>query len=212
MKTTIFRWFIAALALNLLNILELQANSDSVEIRIHFLHGSKPKREFRKAEDRWFGGMLGGHAGVEYEPNKILNFLPRARFHIFSKRSIINSRFAIHDTVSFYGILGGDPATNKKTIITLKISAKQKAKLDSVAKAYLERSPYDYAFFGMRCGAATYDVLAQSGIVYKYKFSRTWKKFFYPRKVRWPLEHYARLKGFKIIKREGSKKRKWERD
>jgi hypothetical protein len=212
MKTTIFRWFIAVLALTILNINVLYANSDSVEIRIHFLHGSKPKREFRKTEDRWFGGILGGHAGVEYEPNKILNFLPRARFHVFSKQTIINSRFAIHDTISFYGILGGNPETNKKTIVTIKVSAKQKEKLDSVAKAYLERSPYDYAFFGMRCGAAAYDVLAQSGIVHKYSFTRTWRKFFYPRKVRRRLEHYARLKGFKVTKHEGSKKRKWEKD
>lgn len=209
MRTTFFKWCIAVFAFTAFNI---KANSDSVEIRVHFLHGSKPKREFRKTEDRWFGGLLGGHAGVEYSPNKILNFLPRARFHVFAKKSIINSRFAIHDTVSFYGILGGDPSENKKTIITLKISAKQKEKLDSVAKAYLERSPYDYAFFGMRCGAAAYDVLAQAGIVYKYSFRKTWRKIFYPRKLRHRLEHYAKRKGFKIFKQEGSKNKKWERD
>jgi hypothetical protein len=208
----ILHWFVAVLALTIFNIHILHANSDSIEIRVHFLHGSKPKREFKKTEDRWFGGILGGHAGIEYEPNKILNFLPRARFHIFSKKNIINSHFVIHDTISFYGILGGDPETNKKTIITLKISAKQKEKLDSVAKVYLERSPYDYAFFGMRCGAAAYDVLAQSDIVYKYSFARTWKKFFYPRKTRRRVEYYARKMNFKIVKRAGSSKRKWEKD
>jgi hypothetical protein len=210
MRTTFFKWRFA-IALFIFSG-TLNANSDSVEIRVHFLHGSKPKREFKKTEDRWFGGLLGGHAGLEYEANKILNFLPRARFHVCSKKQIINSRFAIHDTISFYGILGGEPASNKKTIITLKISAQQKAKLDSVAKAYLERSPYDYAFFGMRCGAAAYDVLAQADIVHKHSFNKTWRKIFYPRKLRHRLEHYARSKGFKIAKYGGSSKRKWERD
>lgn len=210
MRTTFFKWRFAMACIIISNI--TYANSDSVEIRVHFLHGSKPKREFRKTEDRWFGGILGGHAGVEYEPNKIINFLPRARFHIFNKKNIINSRFAIHDTVFFYGIVGGDYASNKRTIVTLKISAEQKVKLDSIANVYLERSPYDYAFFGMRCGAAASDVLAQSGIIHKYSFGKTWRRTFYPRKLRRRLEHYARCKGFKIAKQEGSAARKWEKD
>jgi hypothetical protein len=48
--------------------------------------------------------------------------------------------------------------------------------------------------------------------VHKYSFTHTWRKFFYPRKVRRRLEYYAREMGFRVVKREGSKKRKWERD
>lgn len=212
MKTTFFRWFIAILALTTIDIQFIYSNSDSTEIRIHFLHGSRPKRQFKKTEQRWFGGILGGHAGVETNTNTILNFLPSSTVHVFNSKKEINSRFAVHDTLSFYRILGGNWTTNKKTIITLKISAKQKIKLDSVALAYLTKSNYDYAFFGMRCGAAAYDILAQVGIVHKYSFKRTWRKFFYPRKVRRYLERYAKSNGFKIIKQKGSNKRKWERD
>ncbi|MCE3228904.1 MAG: hypothetical protein K0S32_3455 [Bacteroidetes bacterium] len=211
MKTIISRCVIASI-LYLLFIPPLKANSDSVDIRVHFLHGSKPKKKYRFEEDRWFGGVLGGHAGIEYEPNKIVNFQPKSRFHIFHKKGIINSKFSIHDTLSFYEILGGKHNQVKKTIITIRISAKQKLKLDSVVKAYTERSPYDYAFFGMRCGAAAYDILAQIGVVYKYSYGKTWRKIFYPRKLRRKLEWFSKICGHKVRKVEGSTKRIWEED
>lgn len=186
--------------------------NDSILIRVHFLHGSKPKRAFKETEDKWFGGLLGGHAGIEYEPNKVLNFQPKSRFHLFSNRSIINSKFSIHDTISFYEILGGNYDSVKKTIIYIKISSTQKTKLDSIVKAYMKRSPYDYAFFGMRCGAAAYDVLAQIDIVRPLSFKKTWRRIFYPRRLRRRLEALANINHYKVVKYEGSIRRKWEKD
>ena len=211
MKTIYSRWLIAALAWAISACSSLKANSDSITIRIHFLHGSKPKFKYRYQEDRWFGGVLGGHA-VEYESNKILNFQPKGRFLLFSHRRLINSRFSIHDTISFYGILGGEYPSVKKTIISIRISAQQKLKLDSIVSVYTKRSPYDYAFLGMRCGAATYDMLAEAEQVRRYTFSKTWQRFFYPRKVRRHLEKIAAQKGYHIWKTEGSNKRVWEKD
>lgn len=212
MKTLYWRFIIAVLITAILKSQSLVAQSDSVLIKAHFLHGSKPKFKFRHEEDRWFGGILGGHAGIEYEPNKIINFQPKARFHVFTHPSFINSRFGIHDTLSFYEILGGKYSSVKKTTITIRISAKQKEKLDSVVLAYATRSPYDYAFFGMRCGAATYDLLAQAGVVKSYSFSKTWSKLFYPRKTRRRLERLAHRKGYVIQKMPGTEKRIWEKD
>lgn len=189
----------------------IAAEKDSVAIRVHFLHGSKPKHQYRFTEDRWFGGVLGGHAGIEFAPNQVLNFLPRARFHIFAKPRLINSRFAVHDTVSFYHILGLTDSV-KKTIVTITISHEQKAKLDSIVSLYETRAPYDYAFFGMRCGAAAYDVLSGAGIVKKYTFRKTYLKIFYPRKLRRRLEADAQRKSYAVYKRAGSIKRKWEKD
>ena len=186
--------------------------NDSVLIRVHFLHGSKPKRAFKQSEDRWFGGILGGHAGIEFECNKVFNFQPKSRFHLFYNRSIINSKFSIHDTISFYEILGGNYDSVKKTIICIKISAIQKSKLDSIVKAYTKRSPYDYAFFGMRCGAAAYDVLSHIDVVRQLSFKKTWRRIFYPRKLRRRLEALAKIHHYKIVKIEGSKRRKWEQD
>lgn len=186
--------------------------NDSVLIRVHFLHGSKPKRVFRETEDRWFGGLLGGHTGIEYAPNKVLNFQPKSRIHLFSNRSIINGKFSIHDTISFYEILGGNCDSVKKTIIYIKISSTQKTKLDSIVRAYTKRSPYDYAFFGMRCGAAAYDVLAQIDVVRALSFKKTWRRIFYPRRLRRRLEAMAKIHHYQVVKMEGSKRRKWEQD
>lgn len=202
----------ALLALCILNNNIAFSNSDSVNITVHFLHGSKPHKKYKYEEDRWFGGILGGHVGVEFEPNKILNFVPKARFHVFSHPKIINSKFSIHDTVSFYEILGGQYSSVKKTMITIKISAEQKKKLDSLVNVYYKRSPYDYAFFGMRCGAATYDVLAQIGVVKKHSFNHTWRKIFYPRRVRRILEGNSNSQIYTINKSKGSMKRIWEKD
>lgn len=186
--------------------------TDSLYIRVHFLHGSKPKRKFHYEEDRWFGGLLGGHVGVEIEKNAVFNFTPKARFHFFAKCRIINSKYTTHDTISFYGIMGGHPDSAQRTIITIPISAAQKHVLDSLQIAYKEKCPYDYAFFGMRCGAAAYDVLSQAGIVEKYSFNKTWRKNFYPRKLRRRLERMAREKGYTIYKKRGTYRRKWEKD
>lgn len=189
----------------------LPAETDSLYVRVHFLHGSKPKRKFRHEEDRWFGGLIGGHAGVEIERNRILNFTPKARFHVFAKPRIINSRFTVHDTASFYQILGNRPDSVKKTIITIPVTRMQQRLLDSLGAVYLQRCPYDYAFFGMRCGAATYDVLAGAGLLPKYRFAKTWRKTFYPRKLRRRLERAAAVKGYRVYKEQGSPRRRWER-
>ncbi len=196
----------------LLFCFENKAVTDSVYIKVHFLHGSKPKKKFKKEEDRWFGGILGGHAGIEYEPNKIINFQPKARFHIFAKPKLINSKFSVHDTVSFYEVLGSSEYPVKKTVIIIKISSDQKLKLDSTAIAYQQRSPYDYAFFGMRCGAAAYNILANTGVVRKISFRKTWKLIFYPRKLRRLLESRAQDQDYTVRKEQGSKRRRWEKD
>lgn len=212
MKYIFSRWLIAALLWAIVSHSSLSANSDSVTIRVHFLHGSKPRFKFRHEEDRWFGGILGGHAGVEYAPGKIVNFLPHGRFHVFTQPHRINSHFSIHDTVSFYEILGSDADSVKKTIVCIRVSSQQKAELDTLVAVYRRRSPYDYAFFGMRCGAAAYDLLAGAGIIERHSFSGTWTRFFYPRKTRRYLEKLALRNGYDIQKRQGSHRRTWEKD
>lgn len=209
MKTTFLLCMMLAF-----NIASFYSNStnDSVYIRVHFLHGSKPKWKFRKQEDRWFGGMLGGHAGIEYEPNKIINFHLRGMFHVFPKPNLINSKFSVHDTIAFYELLGATGYPVKKTSITIKISKQQKLKLDSIAAAYQKRAPYDYAFFGMRCGSATYDILSQIGVVKKMSMRKTRRTIFYPRIIRRILESDAKHKNYTVQKSAGSDRRKWEKD
>lgn len=195
----------------LLIISDLGAISDSVFIKIHFLHGSKPKHAFRHIEGKWFGGILGGHAGLEYKPERIVNFVPVSRVHVFSK-SKINSKFAVHDSTTFYAILSGRIDSVKSTIIQIKISSAQKERLDSLIRCYRTNTPYDYAFFGMRCGAAVTDLLCKIGVLKPANINYIWRHTFYPRKLRRCLERNAIKNNYTVIKTKGTIRRKWEKD
>lgn len=179
---------------------------------MHFLYGSKPLKAYKDSEPKWFGGVLGGHVGIEGDSNNILNFLPSGEFHWFAKQDERNSRFAMHSPDNFYAMFGSDPDSVKKTIIYIPITAIQKQQFDSISVAYLNQTPYDYAFIGMRCGAATYDVLGQLGILTKYNQHKTYRKIFYPKKLRKPLLEKAEQNDWTIEKHAGSISRKWEKD
>lgn len=190
----------------------LAYSQDTIYLKVHFLYGSKPLKAYKESEPKWFGGVLGGHVGIESDSNDILNFLPSGEFHLFSKQDERNSRFALHTEDNFYAMFGSDPDSVKKTIIYIPISALQKQKFDSIATVYLNQTPYDYAFFGMRCGAAAYDVLGQLGILTEYDYQKTYRKIFYPKKLRKPLLEKAKQNDWTIEKHAGSISRKWEKD
>lgn len=157
---------------------------DSFFLKVHFLYGLKPKSEFKGTEPKWFGGKLGGHVGIESSSNRILNFVPHGSFHWFAKKKDKHSMYAVHDSSSFYSILGGHPDSVKKIVVIIPISLQQKNAFDSIAACYLKQTPYDYALFGMRCGAASYEILAQLGIMKRYSYRKTYRKIFYPKKLR----------------------------
>jgi hypothetical protein len=185
---------------------------DTLYLKVHFLYGSKPKKEYRSSESKWFGGVLGGHVGIELDSNRILNFVPSGKFHIVAKKNNRHSRFAIHSFESFYSILGGEPAQNKKTIVRVPITREQKLLFDSISKAYQEQTPYDYAFIGMRCGAAAYDILGKLDVLKPFSYRRTYRKIFYPKKLRKRLLKKATTNDWQVIREPGSATRKWEQD
>jgi len=189
------------------------ANSqDSIFLKVHFLYGSKPLKKYKTTEQKWFGGKLGGHVGVEGDAGIIVDFVPSGKFHFIAKKNKKHGAYTTHTLAGFYSIFGGDPGSVKKAIVYIPVTKEQKQMFDSVTKAYLQNSPYDYAFIGMRCGAAAYDLLSQSGVLPLYSISKTYKKIFYPKKLRKRLFKKARKNGWVIIYEEGSVKRKWERD
>jgi len=108
--------------------------------------------------------------------------------------------------------LGGNPSSVKKAIVYIPNTSKQKLKFDSITLAYLSQPPYDYALIGMRCGAAAYDILGQLNILTNYSYTQTYRKIFYSKRLRKRLFKKATKKGWKIVKQEGSNKRKWEQD
>src|SRR6476659_2148020 len=56
-------------------------------LKVNFLYGSKPKWDYRDTEKSWFGGVLGGHVGIEGDSGKILNFINKGNFHVFSNKN-----------------------------------------------------------------------------------------------------------------------------
>ncbi len=185
---------------------------DSLFISIHFAYGSKPRKAFKETEPKWFGGIMGGHVGIEAKPDSILNFLPKGKFHWFSKNSNKHSVYAIHTKNDFYSILGNTSDSVKEAIVRIPITQQQLERFDSITVAYLKQTPYDYAFLGMRCGSASYEILSQLKIVPSYPNRKTFWKIFYPKKLRSILLKKAIVNGWEIEYCEGSFKRKWEKD
>jgi hypothetical protein len=186
-------------------------------LKVHFLYGSKPLKRYKNVEKKWFGGILGGHAGIERDSSKILNFMPIGQFnsvklHVFPRKNNKRSVYVEHSFKPFYEILGGNSDSVKKAIVYIPITRQQKQKLDNIANTYLKQTPYDYAFFGMRCGAATYELLGQLNILPNYGAIKTRIKIFYPKKLRKQLLKKAIKNDWKIIRNKGSITRKWERD
>lgn len=185
---------------------------DTLFLKVHFLYGSKPKKEYRDTESKWFGGIMGGHVGVENGNGQILNFLPKGKFHWLKSREEYHSTFSMHDYDGFYQILGGKTEEVKKAIVYVPITSQQYQAFDSLAREYLRQTPYDYALFGMRCAAAAYDVLSQVGVFPVYPVRKTYKKVFYPKKLRKRLLKLAHRHNWKVYREPGDDKRIWEHD
>ena len=186
--------------------------AEPVYIKVHFLYGSKPGRDFRETESRWFGGIPGGHVGIEVDSNVIMDFTMHGKFHVIAKNKKPHSRFAIHNSQNFWEIFGYPADKVKKATIIIPVSEQQKKELDSIFAAYTTQTPYDYAFIGMRCGAAAYDVLSRIGILPQYSLRKTYFKIFYPKRLRKILLEKAAVHNWVIERQEGSSSRKWERD
>jgi hypothetical protein len=184
---------------------------DTSYIKVHFLYGSKPKAKYKDTERKWFGGILGGHVGIENDGGQVINFLRKDRFHWFARKNNRHSTYCKTSIPDFYAILGSNPDSVKKAVVIIPVTTRQKQKLDSIASIYIQHTPYDYALFGMRCGAASYVMLGQLGILKKYSRKKTWIKIFYPRKLRQSLFPQAEKNNWIIEKQKGSAKRKWEK-
>ena len=180
-------------------------------LKVHFLYGSKPKKDYKDTEKKWFGGVLGGHVGIEGDSGKILNFINKGNFHVFSNKNNMHSRFALHGSRNFYEILGGKSDSVKKAIVFVPITKEQKQIFDSLSSAYLNQTPYDYALFGMRCGAAAYEILGQLGIMKNFSHRKTYWKIFYPMKLRRRVLDKASENKWTVDRQEGTLKRRWEK-
>lgn len=181
-------------------------------VKVYFLYGSKPKPTTRDVEPKWFGGILGGHVGIASERDEIVHFLPFGKFHIVGEADNRMSTFSTSSENSFWGVLGGSNNEVQKLVISIPITSDQKKQLDSIHASYSESTPYDYAFLGMRCGSASYEILSQIGILRSRNKAGLMFGIFYPRKLRHKLLRKAKRHGWKREFQKGKLTRRWEKD
>lgn len=182
------------------------AQAQNHTIQLYFLYGSKPAKGYKKTEKKLFGGLHGGHVSIGVD-SSITGFGPVGKFHIFSKKKR-NAGFRCEDQASF----NADSVGKKYTTITIPITNEQYEKITGIHNGYLNNAPYDYAFIGMRCAAASYDVLSQLGLVKAKGKTATKLQIFYPRRLRKRMLKMAKEKGYKVHYQAGSKTRVWEKD
>ena len=84
--------------------------------------------------------------------------------------------------------------------------------LNSISSRYIAQSPYDYAFIGMRCASASYEILMQAGLTPNHTRIRYCSKYFYPKRLRKYLLKKARLNHWMVTSHTGNERRKWDKD
>ncbi|MFM6984198.1 MAG: hypothetical protein ACKOXF_08690 [Chitinophagaceae bacterium] len=172
-------------------------------LKVLFVYGSRPAS---KGEDKWFGGLHGGHVSISYQKG-FVSFVPKVGIQIF-KRKKINSKF----TLEYGDYFVFDTIDSRYLIISIPIDSLARIRLDSVINRYLIESPYPYAFFGMRCASAAADLMQKSSIISTKERKPLWRKYFYPRLLRRELIKMARQNAWPMYYRPGRSSRRWEKD
>lgn len=173
-------------------------------IRLNFLYGSVPAKGFKKTEPRLFGGIKGGHVNIQVN-EKVLDFLP-GNCPILPENNKPTGGFCLNNGIYW------DTTSTKWVMIKIPVTREQFTLLETLFDEYAQKTPYDYAVFGMRCAAATYDVMSEIGLVKKHPDNFTILKNFYPKLLRKRMLRRARENNFPIIFHEGRASRKWESD
>lgn len=176
-------------------------------IKVHFLYGSKPKKKFKHTEKPWFGGIKGGHVSIETE-GRVVGFNKKGKFHVFAndkKRHSYYEEKLLSDWVK-------DTIRSQYLSIEIPITVIQQEMLRNVLSKYIERPPYDYAFFGMRCASSAYELLSLLDLEEKKGRNEMAIRYFYPKLLRTHLMLMAEAENYKIKYTEGRLSRKWEKD
>jgi hypothetical protein len=195
--------FILAVSLLFTTTCFSQSASDS--IRLNFLYGSIPAKGHKKSEPKWFGGIKGGHVNIEAN-GMVLDFRPGDPCAIIPNNKKPSGGFYLSNNLYW------DTATTKWVTVTIPVTKSQLDTLSYLFQAYSARSPYDYAVFGMRCAAASYDVLSEIGLFKKLSNKENVVQHFYPKLLRKRVLKWAKENNYRIVYHEGRSTRKWESD
>ncbi|MDZ7880374.1 MAG: hypothetical protein U5L45_22040 [Saprospiraceae bacterium] len=181
---------------------EMSLNDTAI---IHFIHGSIPMKNCIYSRKR-LGGLLGGHVEIELS-GRVYGFrLRQLPVHVFVNNDDFNSKYEVNPKEKWLK----RTEYEKMTSIYLCINAAQKDKLQAILDTYLDKVPYDYAFFGKRCAASTVEVLSQAGIIAPLSDFENELAFLSPRPLRNTLLTLADKKGLLVVKKVGVDCRYWE--
>ena len=101
MRFSAIRLFFILIILPFGLVIPLRAQENNF-INVHFIHGSKPRKAFKQEEQKWKGGIWGGHVGIEIDSDRVIDFKPQGRFHWLAHRNKRNSVFTIHTQDGFW--------------------------------------------------------------------------------------------------------------
>jgi hypothetical protein len=130
------------------------------------------------------------------------------KWHVFPHKSRSAGKYRVDTDLKWHG----DTGKLKITTIVIPVTKSQLDKLSETEEVYFSKTPYDYAFIGMRCAAGAYDMLCQGNVCKPITRSRIVTKYFYPKKLRKRLLKRAQKEHWQVFKQEGRETRKWERD
>lgn len=158
-------------------------------------------------ETKWFGGLKGGHVSIEVDAD-VIGFVPVEGVHIFPRKRKKNSRFLVEPLPEWQQ----DTATLKYTTVIIPVTDQQYEQIKQIHQAYCQQPPYDYAFFGMRCAAATNEILSRLDITKSKTKGGFVVSTFYPQLLRRRLLRQAEKNNWSVHRQAGRNSRKWEKE
>ena len=179
------------------------AGDSTYTIKINFLYGSRPANGYHQQESKLFGGIKGGHVNIE-AGGRVLDFTP-GNNPLFPHNKKPSGGFSINPSVKWDG-------DDKWKTIIVPVTEEQYLALQKVFDSVAAKTPYDYAIFGMRCAAASYDVLSKIGLFKEYPNNKNVFVHFYPKLLRKKILKWADKNHYTVVSNEGRSTRKWESD
>ncbi len=200
--------FLSATLLAVFLASSVAAQTDSsLYIRVNFLYGSKPMRAFKATESKIFGGLHGGHVTIQTGDYDYGFRRNKKHPHIFAhkKPASVFTEKKLNGQSRY-------EADRKTVAFIVPVTRQQYDSLQKIHAAYCQATPFDYAFFGMRCTSTTREILGQIGVLKKRSRLTNIVTAFYPKMLRKRMFREAEKHHYQLISTEGRPTRKWERD
>lgn len=177
------------------------------QLIINYQFGSVPAKGFEGSEKKRAGGLLGGHVTCIIGKS-VYGFTDEgADFtHVFPDHDHPNGYWQKEDIT----IWKNKMETEQYMQFYIPVTYSQITMLRQILDGYVGKTPYDYAFFGMRCMSAMYDILGDIAILPVVPNWYVWALYFYPRKFRRDLTRMAYVNGWPMQFNQGRGTRKWE--